>query len=114
MYACTMPDSNISIASFSDIMSIHSDKTWYNDNIVKKQYIYSHDLLWNLSKRIYPLTKIIRSWLVERKELEISQQTYLRRGASFVHENCIALLSNAMITTHEKCTWWGFSNTQER
>ena len=39
LYGCTMPDSNVPLSSFSDIMLIFSDKTWYNDNAIKKQSI---------------------------------------------------------------------------
>ena len=39
LYGCIMPDSNVSLTSFSDIMLFFSDKTWYNDNVIKKQPI---------------------------------------------------------------------------
>ena len=39
LYGLAMPGSNVPAASFSDCMLIFSDKTWYNDNFIKKQTI---------------------------------------------------------------------------
>ena len=96
IYDCTLLDSNVPAASFSDVMSIFSDKTWYNNNVNRNQQII-HMISYGIYQKGYDhWLKLLEAELLKEKKFEILQQTYSKRGANFVHASPIALGSNAM------------------
>ena len=68
IYDCTLLDSNVPAASFSDVMSIFSDKTWYNNNVNRNQQII-HMISYGIYQKGYDhWLKLLEAELLKEKK----------------------------------------------